>query len=143
MASHNSYLPNYSFDVRIAGVSFGFSKVDNISSGIEFDTIVNGGNNDSPVIMPKPKRSPDMIVFQKGLKADFDDTMFSLLTEGKKVSGVMIFVKNNGKIKRIFTITSGVIIRREFSSLDAMGGDLFLEALQIAHTGLTEIALPF
>jgi T4-like virus tail tube protein gp19. len=143
MASHNSYLPNYSFEVRIDGSSFGFSKVNNISAGIEFDTIVNGGSNDAPVILPKPKRTADMIVFEKGLKADLSDTMFSLLTEGKKVGGIMIFVKLNGSIKRIFSISTGVIIKREFSPLDAMGDQVFLEALQIAHTGLTEIALPF
>lgn len=143
MSSHNSYLPNYSFEVRIDGISFGFAKVNNISGSIEFDTIINGGHNDAPVILPKPKRTPDMIVFEKGLKADLSDLMFSLLTEGKKVDNVLIFVKLNGKIKRIFSLSSGVIIRREFAPLDALGEEVFMEALQIAHTGLTEIALPF
>ncbi|NLV16013.1 MAG: hypothetical protein GXY50_02215 [Syntrophomonadaceae bacterium] len=143
MASHNSYLPNYSFEVRIDGISFGFSKVNNISASIEYDTIVNGGHNDKPVILPKPKRTPDTIIFEKGLKADLGDLMFSMLTEGKKVGGIMIFVKLDGRIKRIFTISSGVIVRREFASLDAMGDQVFIEALQIAHTGLTEVAIPF
>lgn len=124
-------------------VSFGFSKVSNISGSVEYDTIVNGGSNDEPVILIKPKRTPDMIVFEKGLKADLNDLMFSRLTEGSKVAGIMIFVKLDGKIKRIFTITSGIIIKREFAPLDAVGDQVFLQALQIAHTGLVEVALPF
>lgn len=143
MASHNSYLPNYSFEVSIDGAVFGFSKVNNISGNIDYDTIVNGGHNSAPVILPKPKSEPDMIVFEKGLKADLGDLLFSQLTEGKKVGGIMIFVKLNGKIKRIFAIGSGVIISRQFAPLDATGDQVFLEMLQIAHTGLTEIALPF
>jgi len=143
MSSHNSYLPNYSFEVRIDGFSFGFAKVHNISGSIEFDTIVNGGHNDAPVILPKSKRTPDMIVFEKGLKAGLSDLAFSLLTEGKKVANVLIFVKLNGQIKRIFSITNGIIVRREFSPLDAMGDEVFMEAMQVAHTGLIEIAVPF
>ncbi|NLL19872.1 MAG: hypothetical protein GX262_12775 [Clostridia bacterium] len=143
MASHNSYIPNFSFEVRINGTSFGFSKVNNISGSVEYDTIVNGGHNDAPVLLLKPKRTPDMIIFEKGLKADMGDLVFSQLHEGKKVSNIMIFVKLNGKIKRIFTISSGVIIRREFAPLDAAGNQVFLQALQIAHTGLSEVALPF
>ena len=143
MAPHNSYLPNFSFEVKINGIGFGFSRVNNISGSIEFDTIISGGQNDAPVMLPKPKKTPDMIVFEKGLKADLNDLMFSLLTEGKKVTNIMIFVKLDGKIKRIFTINNGIIIRREFAPLDAMGEEVFVEALQIAHTGLIEIALPF
>jgi len=142
MASHNSYLPNYSFEVRINGRSFGFSRVNNISGSVEYDTIINGGHNDAPVIMLKPKRTPDMIVFEKGLKSDLSDVVFSLLTEGKKVDSIIIFVKLNGKIKRIFAISSGIIVRREFAPLDAVGDQVLLEMLQIAHTGLTEIPLP-
>lgn len=143
MASHDKYIPNFSFEVKIDGMSFGFAKVNNISGSIEFDTITEGGNNDAPVILPKPKKNPDMIVFEKGLKADLGDVMFSMFTEGKAVANIMILVKLNGKIKRIFTITKGVIVRREFGPLDAMGEEVFIEALQIAHTGLIEIALPF
>lgn len=143
MASHNSYLPNYSFEVRFGTYTYGFTKVNNISGSVEYDTIVNGGHNDAPVILLKPKRTPDMIIFEKGLKADLGDLIFSQLTEGKKVTGIMIFVKLDGKIRRIFTIGSGVIVKREFAPLDATGDQVFLQALQIAHTGLTEIALPF
>lgn len=142
MSSHDSYLPNYSFEVKIDGITFGFSKVNNISGSIEFDTIVDGGHNEAPVILPKPKRNPDMLIFEKGLKADLKDFMFSMFTEGKKVSNVLILVKLNGQTKRIFSISNGIIIRREFTPIDAMGEEVLVEALQIAHTGLTEIALP-
>ena len=48
------------------------------------DTIVDGVHNEAPVILPKPKRNPDMLIFEKGLKADLKDFMFSMFTEGRK-----------------------------------------------------------
>lgn len=143
MTSHDKYIPNYSFEVNIDGVTYGFSKVNNISASIEYDSIVNGGHNDAPVILTKPKSNPDVIIFEKGLKSDLSDFKFSMLAEGSKVHGIMIFVKLNGKIKRIFVISSGIIVSREYGTLDAMGSQLLLETLKIAHTGLTEIAIPF
>ena len=37
----------------------------------------------------------------------------------------------------------GVIVEREFSPLDAVESTIMVQSLKIAHTGLTEIPLPF
>ena len=141
--SANSLIPNYSFTVSLDMFKFGFTKVSNISGSIEIDTIVNGGHNDAPVILRKPKRSPDMLILEKGTYCNFADMAFSYFKEGRKIDSITINVKRNDDTVRMFFITGGVIVRRQFAPLDAMGKSVFLEKLQIAHTGITEVALPF
>ena len=71
----------------------------------------------TPVIMLKPKRTPDMIV-RKGLKSDLSD-VFSLLTEGKKVDSTY-FCQAQWENKTDLAISSGIIVRRSLL-LDAVG----------------------
>ena len=142
MSDHNDLIPNYNFVVKLDGITVGFAKVSNMSSSAEIDTIVNGGHNDEPVIFVKPKKSPDMLVFERGTRTSLTDTMLSLLKAGKKIESLMIMVKRNGKTTRIYSASNCVVVRKELAPLDAMGNSVFLEALQVAHTGLTELALP-
>ncbi|MBR4812917.1 MAG: phage tail protein [Lachnospiraceae bacterium] len=142
MADASDLVPSYSFEVTLDGVSFSFTKVTNLSGSIEIDTIVEGGSNNSPVILRKPKRSPDMLVLEKGVQTTFKDVAMALFTEGSKISAININVLRNGKIVRMFFVTGGVVVRREFSPLDALESAVLLESLQIAHTGITEVPLP-
>lgn len=140
--SQDSLIPNYSYTVNFDMFKVGFSKICNISGSAEIETIVNGGHNDAPVILRRPKKNPDMLVFERGLHTSLSDTAFSFFTEGRKVDSITINVKRNGKTVRMFFVTGGIIVRREYSPLDAMQGGVFLQALQVAHTGITEVALP-
>ncbi len=142
MSSHSDLIPNFSFKVTFDMLSFSFTKISNISGSVEIDTIINGGHNDSPVILRKPKKNPDMLVLEKGTRTSLSDMAFSFFKEGRKIDMITITVKRNGKTVRMFSIIGGVIVRREYAPLDAMGNSVFLESLQIAHTGITEIALP-
>ncbi|MBE6612705.1 MAG: hypothetical protein E7632_09460 [Ruminococcaceae bacterium] len=143
MSSADRLIPNYSFTVKFDIFSFGFAKVSNISGSAEIDTIINGGHNDAPVILRKPKRTPDMLVFERGTHCSISDTAFSYFKEGRKIDAITINVKCNDKTVRMFFVTNALIVRREFAPLDAMSSGVFLEALQVAHTGITEVALPF
>ena len=143
MGAADDIIPSYSFEVSLDGVHFSFSKVDNISSSIDVDTIVNGGNNNSPVILRKPKTNPDVLVLERGLYTTFKDMSFAMFREGTKIGSIHINVLRNGCTVRMFFITNGVIVRREFSPLDSLDSGVMIESLQIAHTGLTELPLPF
>ena len=137
-------IPNYSFTVRLDMLSFGFKRVSNMTSTAEIETIIDGGHNDSPVIVRKPKRNPDILILEKGLSTTMNDLKFGLLfKEGRKIDNISIDVKRDGKTVRMFSVTGGVIVSREFSGLDAVDGDVLLESLKIAHSGITEIPLPF
>jgi phage tail-like protein len=143
MSVRDELIPDSSFEVRFDGVVFGFSRISSISASAEYDTIVEGGTNGAPVLLPKPKRAADTIVFAKGLKTNTSDMMFSLFSEGNVIKNILVIVRRQGKMARIFTVSNAMITRREFAPLDAMGSQVFLEAIQLAHTGITELAVPF
>ena len=136
-------IPSFSFKVTFDGIPFSFTKVNNLGGSIEIDTIVEGGANDSPVILRKPKRSPDMLVLERGLCTSLGDVGFALFKEGKKVDAISISVLRDGKTVRMFFVTGGVIVKREFSPMDALESGVMVQMLQIAHNGLTEVPLPF
>lgn len=142
MAS-SDLIPGYSFNVNFDGFNYSFTKVSNLSSSVEIETIIEGGNNSAPVILRKPKRSPDYLIMERGLHSTVADLAFSFFTAGKKISVITITVQRNGSIVRVFTATDAVIVQREFSPLDAMESTVMLQSLKIAHSGLTEVALPF
>ncbi|MBR6874526.1 MAG: phage tail protein [Ruminococcus sp.] len=143
MASADDLIPSYSFEVTLDGISFSFTKVTNLSGTVEIETIVDGGTNDAPVILRKPKRSPDMLVLEKGTYTSAKDMLMTMFTEGSKIEAININVLRNGSTVRMFFITGGVVVRREYSPLDSLESGVLLESLQIAHTGLTEVPLPF
>ena len=66
-----------------------------------------------------------------------------MLSEGSSVTNISINVQRNGKTVRMFFVTNGVVIKREYSPLDALESEMLIKSIQIAHTGLTEIPLPF
>ena len=141
--SSSDLIPGYSFKVNFDGFNYSFSKVSNLSSSVEIETIVEGGNNSAPVIFRKPKHNPDYLIMERGLHSTVADLAFSFFSVGKKIAVITITVLRNGSIVRVFTVTNAVIVQREFSPLDALESTVLLQSLKIAHTGLTELALPF
>ena len=137
--SAGDMVPAYSFQVSLDSISFSFSKVTNISSSIQYDAIVEGGSNDAPLILPKPKSSPDMLTLEKGVTTSLKAKVFALIKEGCKISEIEIDVLKDGKTVRSFYASDGVIVAKQFSDLDASESAMFVEALHIAHTGLTEM----
>lgn len=142
-SSASDFIPGYEFSVNLDGFMYSFSRVTNLSSSTEIDTIVEGGNNDAPVILRKPKRSPDFLVLERALHSTLTDIAFAFFTVGRKIDAITISVQKNGSTVRMFFATGGVIVAREFSPLDAVESSVMVQSLKIAHTGLTEVPLPF
>ena len=141
--SSSDFIPGYSFTVLFEAFPCSFAKVSNLSGSIEIDTIQEGGNNDSPIIVRKPKKNPDFLVLERALHSTVSDVAFSVFKEGKRLDSITINVKKDGKTVRVFNITNGVIVAREFSPLDALESSVMVQSLTIAHTGMTEVPLPF
>ncbi|MBR5091555.1 MAG: hypothetical protein IK093_19200 [Ruminiclostridium sp.] len=141
MSSASDFIPGYSFTVNLDGIPFSFGKVYNLSSSVEIETIVNGGINDAPVILRKPKRNPDFLVLERALHSTVTDMAFSVLTVGTIISAITISVNKDGKTVRMFFATNGIVVEREFSPLDALESAVLVQSLRIAHTGITEVPL--
>lgn len=136
-------VPGHSFLVTIGPAVFSFSKISNLMAQIEYDAVVEGGNNDYPHLFKKPKTKPDTLVLEKGVKTRSSDAIFNLLLEGMQVELVTILLLKDGvDLEKAFFFKKGIIIKRQFSNLDAMSNDLLIETLEIAHSGLVEIPIP-
>ena len=133
------YLGAYEFDVKINMVSISFHKVSNISSEIELDTFVEGGNNDHPIIRKKPRTKPDILVLEKGMAESVGGGVFAMLKQGMRITNIMVIVKRNKKIARTYAIDEAVVISKKFSELDASASKVFIERLELAHNGISEV----
>ncbi len=136
-------VPSHSFLVTIGPAMFSFSKVSNLVSQIEYDAVNEGGNNDYPLLFKKQKTKPDTLVLEKGVRTRSSDLVFNLLLEGMQVEMVTILLMKDGiDLEKAFFFKKGIIVKRQFSNLDAMGNELLIETLEIAHSGLVEIPIP-
>ena len=136
-------LPSYNFLVAIGENIYGFSRVSNLASQIEYETVSEGGNNDYPLLFPKQKTTPDTLILEKGVRMRSTDQAFNMLLEGTHVELVTILlIKDGNQLEKVFFFKRGLIVKRTFSDLDATKSELLIETLEIAHSGLVEIPLP-
>lgn len=137
------FITGTEFEVRFDLIKASFSKVTNVGSKIEYDTFIEGGHNDYPMYLRKPKKQPDTIIFEKGVHTGLTSSIFATVKEGMRVKNVMIFVKQRGKTDRILYFDSGLVLSKEFSGFDASGRSVLIEKMEIAHSGLKEMPMLF
>lgn len=137
------FITGTEFDVRFDLIKVSFAKVTNIGSKIEYDTFIEGGKNDCPIFLKKPKTKPDTIIFEKGLHTGVTSDIFGRIKEGTQIKNVMIFVKHNKDTKRILYFDSGIVLSKEFSGMDAMNNSVLIEKIEMAHSGLKEVPVIF
>lgn len=135
-------LPGCNFLVAIGPELYSFSKVSNLAAEVEYETVQEGGKNDWPHLFPKQKARADMLTLEKGVRERSINFAFNSLVEGMRVEQVTIMLVKNGILpQKVFVINEGMITKRSFSNLDASSSNLFIETLEIAHSGLTEIPI--
>lgn len=135
-----NFVGGYEFSVQFSVGKISFSTVANLGGSIEVGTFVEGGNNEYPMIYKTPRRQPDVLTLQRGVPDSTMGNLFlSQLKEGSKVFGLLIFVKKNGSTVKTFSITEGIILSRKYSNLNANSSEIFIQQLEIAHTGITEV----
>ncbi|MCH5275803.1 MAG: phage tail protein [Lachnospiraceae bacterium] len=140
--SGNAMLSGRNFLVTIGQEIFSFSKVSNLVAQVEYETVQEGGNNEYPLLFPKQKTSPDTLILEKGVREWTFDPRFNSLWEGMQVEQVTILLLKYGIIlRKAFFFKKGLIVKRSFSDLDALRGELLIETLEIAHSGLVEIPI--
>ena len=136
-AEYTEDITNFEFDVCFSMFRIRFSKITNLVAKEEYDTVYEGGNR-NPIFLLKATRQPDTITFEKGRVASGKKEMFDLIRPGFPVSGIIIFVLHNGVVVKRLVIDEGIVVSKEYPTLDGLGNEIFIEKLQINHTGLRE-----
>lgn len=135
-------LSGCNFLVTIGQEIFSFSRVSNLVSQVEYEIVSEGGNNDFPLLFPKQKTQPDTLILEKGVRERSFDLAFNSLVEGMKIEqGTIMLVKYGILLEKVFFFNKGMIVKRSFSDLDASKGELLIETLEIAHSGLVEVPI--
>lgn len=135
--NNHEYVSSFEFEVSFQGIKIGFSKVTNMEAKIEYETIYEGGN-DIPILLPLPNRKPNTITFEKGLLLNKSKTIWDKLKPGMMVYAVVIDVMKNKQVVRKLTFQQGMVLKKKYPLLDATFNGVYIETLEIAHSGLEE-----
>lgn len=143
---------NHRFILTIGKELLSFSKVTNISSATEYDTIVEGGLNTRVHTLTRGKQQQETLILEKGVNLSPPKDTDNLSKLGLKPGGrirqavtliVMGESVRNGdepvKSERHYAFDQGVVVRWELGELDALGGRVLIERFEIAHSGLREV----
>lgn len=136
-------LPGHSFGVYIGEEAFSFAKVSNLEAQIEYDAVVEGGNSLYPLFVQKARTKLDTLIMEKGVRVRSTERKFDTLAEGMHLRNLLIILYGSTReVEKVFSVEWGVIVRKQFSGLDAMKNELFVETLEIAHSGLVAATVP-
>ncbi len=137
MMTRKDFLLNNQFKVSIGKELFSFAKVSNLSDSCELETISQGGANGCPEFLSRPKSKMETLILEKGVPND--EAGKSQLTPGTRLVAVAIMVMQNRQVKKCYQFDYGIVTKWEVSSLDAMGNEILIEKVEIAHSGLCEV----
>lgn len=126
-------ITDYQFKVLIGTVFVGFSRVSNISYGVEYEEYQEGGTNDRVLLFRKPHSGTETLILEHGLT----DVGKSSLQPGMEIDGITVLVMRGLVPVRSYSIERGYVSKVELSDLNATGGSVLIERIEITHSGLT------
>lgn len=134
------YATNYKFILEFGigkTVQIKCSKISNLEMNQEIEEYVEGGGP-YPHILPAGKKRSDILRIERAVVSD---EYFNKLRPGVRIKNgnIMIYREDPGFGKNYGTLSfyEGMITKCQFSDLDAMGSSIFIQTLEIAHSGLT------
>ena len=144
MGSREDLLLNNRFKVAIGALLISFAKASNISESFAVTSAPEGGMS-YPSIIPETKKSPETLVLERGVRSDLiSQSIDEYLTTGVPLIGITLMVADkSGSIKKAYFIEQGIITKWELTSLDGKDAEVLIKKLEITHTGLTQIPVPF
>lgn len=135
---------NYDYVVMVTDPStnkdcqVGFSRVSNSASKIEYDVIEEGGN-DIPILLPRPSKQPETLTLEKGILIKKSSNFWDKVKPGMMIYQLSIFICRSHKIVKTLYFEQGMLIEKEYPTLQGNGNEAYIEKLQIAHSGLKEM----
>ncbi len=119
-----------------------FSKISNLKAKIEYE-VINEGGNPIPVLLPIPSRQPETIIFEKGMLLGDSASYWDQLRPGMMVSNVVIYVRKYNATVRKLEFDQGIVLSKEYPLLNAVSDEVYIEKLEVAHSGLKEVFSPY
>ncbi len=129
---------NNQFRVAIGPAVFSFSKVTNLSDTVEYEPYQEGGFNDYPRLLKKPKTKMETLILEKGIRVGVKDVSMMALTTGVWVTAVVIMVMKHNRVVKSYFFEQGVITQWELGDLNALGNEILIKRVVITHNGLHE-----
>lgn len=133
-----AYVTNNRFEVYIGMDSYGFSKISGLKEETEYESIREGGRNWSPLFFEKGKTKPDTLILESGVRSLNISRNKNWIKRGTKLVGVVIILGRNDKNFLGYTFDEGIVTKIEYGELNAMGNEILIKRLEIAHSGLYE-----
>ncbi len=132
------FVTNSRFEVYIGQDSYGFSKISGLREETEYESIREGGRNWSPLFFEKGKTKPDTLTLEGGLRTMGITRSINRIRRGMKLEGVVIILGRNGTNFIGYTFDEGIVTKIEYGDLNALGNEILIKKLEIAHSGLYE-----
>ena len=139
MATQDNLAKRMKFNVILNGMPLGFSKISNISTTMEFETVVEGGVNDRVYYLPKPRQTMDKLILEYGIASG--ELLRTTLTAGYELTrGIIIMVMpEKGMVPTAtYQANGGIVTKWEIDTLDATSSGLLIKKVEISHNGLSE-----
>ncbi len=135
------WITNNQFKVTFGQQCYGFSKISNLSAELEYDSIMEGGRNESPLLFRKARSKQDVMTLERGVRTVRTNMKEPRLLPGTLLKAVVFFIRMDQKTYRKYTFDEGVITKIQLTDLNALGNEVLIEKMEIAHSGLYEISV--
>lgn len=133
----NTYLTNFRYKVYIGSSCYGFSRVSGLREEVEYDSVQEGGRNWSPLLFVKGNSKAGTLVLERGTVAGDEH---AVLKRGARLYGVVILAQGIEPGDYFsYGFDAGIVMKVEYGDLDAMGHDILIRKVEIAHSGLEQI----
>ncbi len=127
------YATNSEFRLQIGKYAIKCAKISNLSVAGDMEEVPEGGNNQYPNVFEGPKKKADTLILERAL---VDDEIMSAFTVGVHVGACTISILRNGQVYKEMSFDDGIVTKFELSNLDAMGREIMVHKVEIAHSGL-------
>ena len=134
------YIASTRFVLLLGVMTFGFSKVSNISKSIEYDTIQEGGVNDHVYALPKPTTEVHKLQLERGYRVLLIPTPFVAdVGLWADRAGALAILKPDKSIHKILGFKSAYISKWEMTDLMADQSALLCEKIELIHDGFEDL----
>lgn len=137
--------------VVILGTSIlGFQSVSGLSQKKEMDYIVEGGRNDHPIFLKKPRSQPQTLTFKRGYRTRtlmsaipfIDMFLGDAWIDYPNAVGLIFVLGNARSLRAVFSFRNMGLIEWSMSDLDAQSSVPCIETFTIGYTDLKNRAMP-